>query len=291
MTSNALTEKVLGIPSGTPVVISQDKVLRAIKSSVTFSTMAFKIISPVRNALMISAINITQSTRGGINSILSKILGIPPETFEGISYKAAHPIFQHYLQMKLSGKEDESKLWNLAKRYNWLPDHQVYAVNNDRLLSKSIQLGVNSHAYMFYQMGENLGALWQLAGLLKGIQIENVEGKKSSVWDAYDDQGNWTFGVRGKVDRGNGNIEELTELDSLEIKNLKRAYEKLNGSYRQEEKMAIESTVLGEFLSQFKRYFYQYMKVLFASPYKDITVGKYMLDVNATRPGDVPVYK
>lgn len=287
----AFGEKVFGIPKDVPVVISQDRVLRMLKTSVTFSTMAFKIISPVRNAMMIAAINLTQSTRNIINTSLSKILGIPPETFEGISPKIATPLFKDYIRLKMLGQEDKSKLWNLAKRFDWLPDHQAYAVNNDRLLSKAIQMSTNSHAYMFYQLGENFGALWQLAGLLNGIEIENAEGKKSTLWDAYDDEGNWKLGTRGKVERGSGVLEDLNELDALEIKNLKRAYEKLNGSYRQEEKMAIETTVLGEFLTQFKRYFYQYMKVLFASPYKDITVGKYMLDPNAKRPDGMPVYQ
>lgn len=40
---------------------------------------------------------------------------------------------------------------------------------------------------------------------------------------------------------------------------------------------------------QFHKYFYQYVKVLFASPYKDITVGKYVME--GKRPDGMPTYK
>jgi hypothetical protein len=288
-TAGAKTEFLTGIPKGTQMFISQDRVLRAIKTSVTYTVMSFKVWSPIRNAIMIGLQNITQATRQPINNILTKIIGVPPETFEGISAKAAHPVFVDFLKAKISGKEDDSKLWNIAKKFDWLPDNYgSYAVNNDRLLSEAIKLSPTSHAFMFYQMGETMGALWQLAGLMQGTKIV-VDGKEMSMWDAYDNKGNWTAGSRGQVESSPGIFKELTELDSLEIKSLKRAYEKLNGSYRREEKTAIETTVLGEFLFQFKKYFYQYLKVLFADPYKDITVGKYVM--SGKRPDGMPVYQ
>ena len=109
------------------------------------------------------------------------------------------------------------------------------------------------------------------------------------MWDAYDDQGNWKLGVRGVLDKGNGIVEELTDLTPLEVKAMKRAYEKLNGSYRKEEKTAIETTVIGDFILQFHKYFYQYLKVLYADPYKDITVGKNVMI--GKRPDGMPVYQ
>lgn len=150
--------------------------------------MGFKVWSPIRNALMITAQNITQSTRSPINNLLSKIVGVPPETFEGISLAAAKPVFVDFLKAKITGKEEDSKLWNIAKKFDWLPDNYgSYHVDNDRLLSQAIQISPTSHAYMFYQMGETLGALWQLAGIMKGTKII-VNGKEISMWDAYDNK-------------------------------------------------------------------------------------------------------
>ena len=48
---------------------------------------------------------------------------------------------------------------------------------------------------------------------------------------------------------------------------------------------------MGSFLFQFKKYFFQYMKNLVASPYVDRTVGRYIIDKDITRPDGVPVYK
>jgi O6-methylguanine-DNA--protein-cysteine methyltransferase len=290
-TAGALTEKLTDIPKGTQMFISQDAALRALKTSVTYTVMSFKVWSPVRNALMIAMQNVTQSTRNTVNGVLSKITGVPPDSFEGIALTGAKSVFIDFLTAKMSGNEENSKLWNLAKKFDWLPDNYgSYHVNNDRLLSQAIKISPTSHAFMFYQMGETMGALWQLAGLMQGTKIM-VGDKEMSMWDAYDNKGEWTAGVRGKVESAPGIIKDLTELDALEIKSLKRAYEKLNGSYRREEKTAIEATVIGEFLFQFKKYFYQYLKVLFADPYKDITVGKYVLDRNNVRPDGMPVYQ
>lgn len=278
-----------GIPKDTPYVVSQNRVLKALKTSVTYSVMSFKVFSPLRNAVMISLANMTQSTRNLVNKGMSSIAGVPPETFEGINALAAGNAFKDYAKAKMLGKEDESKLWVLARKFDWLPDNYPYEVNNERLLSKAIQMSPTSHAFMFYNLGETFGALWQLAGIMQGTKIQDKDGNETSMWDAYDDKGEWKLGTRGLVDKGNGIVENLTELSSLEIKSMKRAYEKLNGSYRTEEKTAIEATVLGDFLLQFHKYFYQYLKVLFASPYKDITVGKHVM--TGKRPDGMPVYQ
>lgn len=220
---------------------------------------------------------------------MSNILGVPPETFEGIDARGASDALKDYVKAKMLGNEENSKLWNLARKFDWLPDNYPYEVNNDRLLSKAIQLSPTSHAFMFYNIGETYGAMWQLAGIMRGTKIQDKDGNTVSMWDAYDDQGNWKIGVRGLLDRGNGTVEELTELTPLEVKSMKRAYEKLNGSYRKEEKTALEATVIGDFVLQFHKYFYQYMKVLYADPYKDITVGKHVMI--GKRPDGMPVYQ
>jgi hypothetical protein len=281
--------KLTDIPQGTPFIVSQDKVLRAVKTSVTYSVMSFKVFAPIRNAVMISLANMTQSTRNLVNAGVSRIVGVPPETFEGIHWKSASNALQDFVKAKLLGKEEEAKLWNLAKKFDWLPDNYPYEVNNDRLLSKAIQLSPTSHAFMFYNIGETFGAMWQLAGIMQGTKIQDKDGNEVSMWDAYDNKGEWKLGVRGYMDKGNGMVEELKDLTPLEVKSMKRAYEKLNGSYRKEEKTAIEATVIGDFLLQFHKYFYQYLKVLFASPYKDITVGRNVMI--GKRPDGMPVYQ
>ena len=288
-TAGALTEKITGIKEGTPMFLSQDAFLRAVKTSVTASVMSFKVFSPLKNMAMIATQNASQATRNLVNGAIGSIIGVPPDTYEGISHKAAHPLFVDFLSKKLTGKQDESKLWNLAKNFDFLPESfGDYGAQDERLMSNMIKLSTMSHAYIFYNLGETMGALWQLAGLMQGIKVK-VNGKEISLWDAYNDKGEWTAGVRGVVEVAPGVFKNLEGLDVLEIKSLKRANEKLNGSYRREEKTAMEATVIGEYLFQFKKYFYQYWKTLAASPYKDITVGKHVL--TGVRPDGMPIYQ
>jgi len=287
--ANKLTEKLTDIPEGTPIVVSQDRILRALKTSVTYSVLSFKVWSPIRNAVMIAAANTTQSTRGLVNKLMSNILGVPPESFETINIDGGRVALRDYMKAKLLGQEDDSKLWNIAKNFDWLPDNYPFEVNDDRLVHQISKLNGTTNAFLFYQVGETFGALWQLAGLMKSIKVKDASGKEVTLWDAYDNKGNWTIGERGQVLQADGSYASLKELTSLEVKSLKRAYEKLNGSYRKEEKTAIEVSVLGDFVMQFHKYFYQYLKVLFAAPYKDITVGKYVL--TGQKPDGMPVYQ
>lgn len=281
--------KFLGISENTPITVSQDRILRLAKSTVTMVTLGFRVVGPIRNAAMIALTTISQSTKGIINRGLSSVVGVPPDSFDSMDPKAATVLIRDYYGSLMTGNLEDSKLWNIAVRMNWLPDEIPGVVPHDHLLSMPINVTTSSHAYVLYQIGEVGGALWQLAGLLKGIKIKNAEGKESSLWDAYDKKGNWTLGARGVVENGDGTLRKLEELDELEIKTLKRVNERLNGSYRSEEKTAIESTVVGEFIFQFKKYFYQFLKVNFGGEYKDLTYGKYVLD-NSAPPG-VPKYK
>lgn len=288
-TAGPFMQMFTGIKEGTPIVVSQQRVMRIFKSSVTMMTLGFRVIGPIRNFAMIGVTVLSQSTKRLINRQLSSIIGVPPESFDGVDVTGATEVMRDYVKNKMMGNEENSKLWNIARKFNWLPDDFAYAVNKEHLLSKPLEVTPMSHAYMFYQVGETVGAMWHLAGLLKGMKVQNAAGETISVWDAYDNKGNWKAGVRGTVEAADGTTKELTELDELEIKNLKRANERLNGSYRLEERTAIENTIYGEFLFQFKKYFYQFLKVNFGSEYKDITTGKYVLDNKA--PDGVPKYK
>lgn len=106
VTSGAIMEKLAGIRKGTKYTISQEKVLRLMKTSVTFTVMAFKVWGPVRNALMIGLSTTTKTTQG----IISKIVGVPPDGVDNLSIKGASTVFTDFIGKKLAGKEDESKL-------------------------------------------------------------------------------------------------------------------------------------------------------------------------------------
>lgn len=271
-----------------PLELNQDKILRTIKGGVSFSIMGFKLLGASFNAALITVTNVMGSTKG----IWAKLAGIDPEDVQvsRLATVKGFGMYSNYLMNVIKGTPEKSKLWNLAKKFDWMPDNYGYGVAPDDLLYDVKSKGLFSHAYMFHNYVETYGALTHLGVMLNSIKVDTPQGKKRIV-DLYDDSGNWIGGTRGKVEVSPGEFKDLEELDALEIKNLKRAYEKLHGSYRKEEKTAIEAYVLGEFLLQFKKFFYTYMKVLYSSPYKDISVGRYVLNKDITRPDNVPVWK
>lgn len=225
-----------------------------------------------------------------------KIFGIPPEQYNLNmrtmlrSMADMRGVFKGHMLNKL----DEDKLWKLAEKFEWIPDNFPYSIKEDSLMSRAAQVTPFSHAFMFHDIGEKYGALWFLSALMRGTKLKNAAGETFSAWDAYeivDGELVWTKGKRGVVELSPGNEKELSELDSFEIKNLKRQYEKLQGSYRREERTALESTVMGEFFFQFKKYFYQYLKQWWANPYRDPTVGRYVEAKDINRPDGIPTYQ
>lgn len=280
--------KILGIPPG-DYKLNQYQLLRLVKSALSISVMGFKLVGATFNGIFITLVNASQSTK----KLISNWLGVPPDEYDTSigdvtkSFLAMGDFWKH----SLAGRPDKSKLWNLAKIGGWLPDNYDFNMHNPNLLSHSPTMGMNSFAFMFHNFVETYGALWHLGMMLRSMKFKDEKGKTYTAWDAYNTEGQWTKGIRGKVEVSEGSniFKELKELDGLEWKNLRRAYEKLHGSYRQEERIAAESMIWGQFAVQFKKYLPTYMKNMYASAYKDITVGQYVLDM--TRPEDIPVYK
>lgn len=285
---NASIGKLLDIPPGS-YEVEQEKLLRLIKSGLSHSVMGFKIVGATFNGLLITITNASQATKG----LLSKAFNIPPDDvvpdIKAVSFAFAE--MRNFWKASMMGKPHESKLWNLAKLSGWMPDNYDFSVGGDNLLSASKTAGFSSYAFMFNNFVESYGALWHLGMMLRSIKFTDENGKKYTAWDAYDKEGKWIKGVRGKIEVSPGIFRDLAELDGNEWKSLKREYEKLHGSYRKEEKVAIESTIWGEFVLQFKRYLPTYLKNHYSSAYKDITVGKYVLDPKGKRPNGMPVYK
>lgn len=268
------------------LIINQDKVLRSLKGGVSFSVMAFKMVAATANASLITIVNTMNATKQPI----AALMGLPPEDVGITSLGAAKAYGSYSAHLAATFQGKESKLMNLAKKFDWLPDNYDYQNRKEDLLYDVTSKGLGHYGYLFHNYVETYGGLVHLGMMMQSMKV-TVNGKKTTLWDAYNEEGEWTGGVRGKVEVSPGEFKELKELDTLEIKNLKRAYEKLHGSYRKEERTQIEVSVIGEFILQFKKFFYTYMKNLYASPHNDITTGQYVLRNDISRPDGVPVWK
>jgi hypothetical protein len=284
-----LTEKVTGIKEGTDVRISEIEIVRWLRTSVSFLTLGFKVISPIRNGIYVTLQTISQSTKNIVTKGLSKIYGVDVEELGQIDLVGGKIVFNDYIAKAIMGKPEESKLWNIAKAINWLPDNYVISDEDIKKMEAVSKIGLGENAYAAYSLFENFSSLWHLAGLLKSTKVLDKDGNKISLWDAHDDKGGWNMGVRGVVENSDGTTTELKELTAMEIKALKRTHERVSGSYRKDEKIAMEASVWGDFLAQFQKHAFQYVKVLFGSKYRDRSIGKYVLV--GKKPDGMPMYE
>ena len=287
--AGALTEKLTGIEKGTDVRISELELVKGLRSSVTALTLGFKVVSPLRNGVYVLLQSISQSSKGMITKALSKIYGVEVDELSQVDLTGGKIVLQDYIGKSMTGNAEDSKLWKLAKLYKWLPDNYSITQEDIKKMEAVPKLGMWDNMYAMYAIGENLGSLWHLAGLLKATKIQDKDGNKVSLWDAYDDKGEWVLGTRGVITNSDGTTTELNELTSLEIKTLKRTHERISGSYRREEKIALEASVWGDFAAQFQKHAFQYIKVLFGSKYRDRSVGKYIM--TGKKPDGMPMYE
>lgn len=265
----AKTAALLGVPQGT-YEINQDKLARSLRTGLGFTTMAFKVMSASKNLAIIALTNgIKAST-----SFTNKLFGVNTDD-ESITKAVllSNKDMLNYWKDLMSNNKRNNKLYLLAEAFDWMPDNSSYGIAKNNLLKDLTKPGIASSAFMFHNFVETYGALSHLSATLRAKYV-TVNGKKISLYDAYqveDGKLVWKAGIRGKTKEG----EELSSLDAKEIKSLKREYERTQGSYRPEERTAIESTILGQFLMQFKKYFFTYLKNQVGSRVDDVTIGSY----------------
>lgn len=300
--------KILGVEKEGFYSINQDAIARSLKAGVSMGALGFKFMGATFNAVNLAMAN----TLYPLTAIAARAIGVPPEdvrfgdlkgdrtdvtraaiqTGKG-GFKAARDLISYYRD---SFKEDltSNKLYLIAKQFDWIPDNYDYEKSTDDLTRNMLRPTVSNLAFSLHSFVETNGALLQLSAILNSIYITNTEGKKMTLWDAYEVKDNklvWKGGVRGKK-IGEGDIlSDMTELDSKEIKALRKIYERAQGGYRNDEKSAIEATVLGEFVTQFKRFFFTYVKSNFQTTFQDDAFGKYVEVNGIERPDGVPVYE
>ena len=178
-----LGSKILDLPVGYHIEISQEKVINLARTSTTYLIMGFKLASAIRNGMLITVLNTMNATK----ATMARRMGIPPEDYRPTAKGtfAAFVDLKDFYALKLQGREEESKLWNLAKKFDWLPDNYPYSQDPKDFFSESIRFSLNSYTFSFHNMVETYGALAQLSMLMRTMQLTNDKGEKFSAWEAY----------------------------------------------------------------------------------------------------------
>ena len=127
-----------------------------------------------------------------------------------------------------------------------------------------------------YSKVDNLIYGSYLYGALKGITWTDANGKKWNMWDAYevvDGELKYVGGNRG-VDAISGKV--IAELTPEELVKIKALSERDMGSYREEERNALEGSALGLIYMTFKRWLPAIIKRAWMPGMQDATLGKWV---------------
>jgi len=250
--------------------VSVDKIMKILKSWVSYSSMWLKLIPGTFNATLIFIMNAKEAVKG---SISKRTHGINPEDidFSISDLVKAQADYADFIWKSIIGKKEESKLWQMAKKLDYLPDNYDYAMRKNELLGVKNKLIDTANLYLFHSIGEEYGNL-----VLMSAQLRHYQMGSKSVWDSYDNKGNY-IGDRSMM---LADETELTELSALEIHKFKRVSSRIHGAYRQDERTALELTALGQWALQFKKYLPNVLENLGQSKYEDMSIGSYVKKQN-----------
>lgn len=255
--------------------IDEKQFLMSLKNWVTYTTMWFKPVAATFNTALIVILNTKEAMKGSI----AKRLGIPEEeinfTLSDLTGAVAD-YFEMVKDMSL-GKEDDNKLFNIAKNTRYLADNYDYKIRNDFKMIKDSRLFDSSHMYILHRIGEDFGNFSMLAAQMRHRKYntlsETGEKKEISLWEGYDSKGEWIGGKRGQYEVTSGIREDLYGLTDDEVTRMKRVSARIQGGYRQEEKVAIELYVFGKWALQFKKYLPAVLENMLQGGYQDTSLG------------------
>ncbi len=288
--ANSYIGKMLDLKHGQALSFSWEKTAMAMKNWTSMVSMALKPIQGTLNGMLIFGTNYLRALS---NSMSEWWFGVESSDFTLKELTLAHADVMQLIADKAQGKE--SKLFNLARSMQFLTDNYDYRNMSEDLLTAKNSLFNSSNLYIFHSMFESYGQYVLLAAMMRKQQVVVSEGNVKSMYDLYNDKAEYTGPVRGITQDKLGNKTELKGLDALEIQRMKRVSEKLHGSYRKDERVMAELSVVGQVLFQFKKYLPGLIKNNWRGTYEDMYLGKYVLKVDEQgipiRPDGVDMYE
>ena len=267
---------------------------KLINSVVNWTGMAILALHPFIASFNLALVVMFSHMKAVSNQMTSLITGEPEKIPYGLKDLAkADMLALSYLFDVIRGAAKTNKmelflemLQFRADNYDWKGRNSSLIIGNSKVLDKS-------NFYLLNQWGESFGSFILLASMLNHKKDE-VTGK--SIYDSYEvvdgvlvwKGGDQTKvnpktgerGLRGRIYRGDdedGNpmYEDLYGLNSHEISMMKNITRQMNGSYREDERTAIEVYGTSRLIMQFKRYMPVYLWEMYGSKNKDFSMEKY----------------
>lgn len=297
-------------PYGTPSDDSEiriDAILQMAKNWVSATTMWLKPFTGAGNGLHAYLLFLKDGIKGSIGTRFFGIDKLSVDYTLSDSIKASELYFTEFVANTMLGKMEQDKIWLLLNKFQYLPDNFDYKSADKYMLSLRNRIVDKSSMYVFQRIPEEfVSVITMVAQLLHMRHATDTykdgkeKGKRKRIFDCYEvvklDNGEydvqWTAEKRGYLKTGRGEMtsyQEITELLPREIAVMKRVYERMQGSYRQEEAAAIEVYVAGRILMQLKKYTPQILIGAFRSRYTDMDLG--MLKETSERKDGETVYQ
>ena len=273
------SRKPLGIPvgGGKKIYINPDKLILGMKGWTTKTVMWLNLPSALFNDTLITL----QVHLKGLEGSIAKWWGVPPEEID-VSMSKIIAADLDWLNMQkdwMLGNMKENKLYNLARRLDYLTSNYDYKIRKEDFTFDKNKLWDSSMMFYFYRIGEDYGNYVLLAAQLRMIKNKTT-GK--SMWDSYDNKGKWIGGKRGvrkEYDRKTKGFvyKDIYGLTPEEVMRLKRVSQRIFGGYRPEERVALEQYALGKLMLQFRKYLPQIFSNMIQMRFQDQSLGYWRL--------------
>lgn len=273
-----------------------NRVFQFINNYFSKAIMWWKPIGGVYFAALMGA----TATRMAASNAISRLFGVDTDFnakdfLEGMAIFTKSGVFANKAAFILDDKhefEKNDKMHRFVELMSYDTNFFKGTLAKEDLLSAKNQLMTDAVPYWFYSIGAEGAAYSTMIALLKGRKLTDAKGnyvkinedgsftnvdksKASSMWDAYKVQPDGEFKYIGPI---RGYLQDGTELKGLtsdEINKFRRVSQRLHGSYREDEKMAIEGFFLGKWLMKFRRYLPMNLSYNYQGKFKDWSVGDY----------------
>lgn len=229
--------------------LSSDKAIRWLLGTATVAKLTFSTMGAFRNFVL----NQLNLTKDAIKGSIAKRSGIDPKDIDWSLSDLidSYGIWTKHLINKMTGVKDK---WAYLNERHDFTQQQFYAAHSkEHMVAAKNKIWDQKWLYMTYGLGDNLA--YSIATIASLRKMKNQKTGQS-LWDSYNDKGEWIGGVRGRLEDG----DLLEGLSSHEIIYLKKISSRVFGEYDKRMKRGMESNAVTMSFLQFKKYLPNYIE-------------------------------
>ena len=260
--------------------LSSVQIAKTLKVWTSMQVIWFKLVAPTFNTIFLTGLGIKEGLKGSIASLFDESLGID---YNDIDFTLENMyeflVEEIQFQKKLILGDENNKLKLLLEHLDYYSDNFDWKVRRNRRLVGKTKLADDAIMYFTYRVGEDFGSRMFLVSQLKHARANPLDPNSKSIYDSYDAENGklvWKGGVRGVQEMADGSIIKIEGLTTEEVIKLKRIYQRIMGSYKEEEKYLLEKWAIGILAAIYRRYLPAIVKNATDKGKMEKAMGKFM---------------